>query len=353
MSFLWSSMLWLLLIVPVLVASYLLLLRRKRSQAIRHGILGIVRAAAARSRSFRRHVPPLLFLIALTLLLLAVARPATEIVLPSQRGTVILAMDISGSMRADDIVPSRLDASRVAARAFVEEQPRNVRIGIVAFAGTAALVQPPTLDRQDVLEAIDRFQTQLGTAVGSGILASVSAVFEEMDLDIEVPEIPRARAFGGGGSNDPSAVPPPPEGSRLPDPVPPGSYESAVIVLLTDGQTTQGPDPLVAAQIAADMGVRIYTVGLGTEEGAILTFFGRSMRVQLDEATLQTIADRTRGQYFRADSETDLQDIYRSLSTQLVMEREKTEITALFAALAAILIAVAGLLSLLWYHRIA
>jgi Ca-activated chloride channel family protein len=350
MSFLWPNMLWLLFLVPAFAALYLVLLRRKRAATIRYGNLGLVREAALQARGFRRHVPALLMLFAIAVLLLAVARLATEIVLPSQRGTVILAMDISGSMRADDIRPSRLEASRTAARAFVEQQPRNVRIGIVAFAGGAALVQPPTLDREDVVAAIDRFQTQLGTAVGSGILASVAAVFEDFQLDVDVPEIPPSRAFGMGGGGGPDAGIPE---VRLPDPALPGSYQSGVIVLLTDGQTTQGPDPLAAAQIAADLGVRVYTVGLGTEEGAILNFFGRSMRVQLDEEALQIIADRTRGQYFRADSETDLEEIYRSLSTQLVLEREKTEITALFAALGATAMAAAGLLSMLWFHRVA
>ena len=345
-------MLWLLILVPLLAGLYVLLLRRKSRAAVSYGNLGVVQAAAAASRSFRRHVPPLLMLIAIASLLVAVARPATFVVLPSQRGTVILAMDISGSMQATDIQPNRLEASRLAARTFVEQQPRNVRIGIVAFAGGAALVQPPTLDRDDVISAIDRFQTQLGTAVGSGILASVSAVFEDFQLDVDVPEIPPGRAFGGGFGGMGGGAGNVPD-VRLADPAPPGSYESAVIVLLTDGQTTQGPDPLVAAQIAADLGVRVFTVGLGTEEGAVLNFFGRSLRVQLDEEALQWIADRTRGEYFRADSETSLENIYRSLSTQLVLEREKTEITALFAALGAASMAVAGILSMLWFQRVA
>lgn len=353
MSFTWPAMLFLLAAIPALVVTYLLVMRRKRAQAVRFGNLGVVTAAAAKSRTFRRHVPPILFAVALSALFVAVARPTTEVVLPSQRGTVILAMDISGSMRATDITPSRLEASRVAARAFVEQQPRNVNIGIVAFAGSAALVQPPTTDRAEVVAAIERFETQMGTAVGSGILASVASIFEDLELDIDIPDIPAGRAFGFGRGGGGAPTPPPPEESRLPDPVPPGSHESAVIVLLTDGQTTQGPDPIVAAQIAADLGVRIYTVGLGTEEGAILSFFGRSMRVQLDEAALQTIADRTHGQYFRAGSDTDLRDIYESLSLQLELVREQTEITALFAALGAALMIVAAVLSMLWFHRIA
>lgn len=353
MSFTWPTMLLLLIAIPLLALVYVLVLRRKRAQAVRFGSLGVVQAAAAKVKTFRRHVPPLLFALALAALIFAIARPTTEVVLPSQRGTVILAMDISGSMRATDITPSRLEASRVAARAFVEQQPRNVNIGIVAFAGTAALVQPPTTDRGAVVDAIERFDTQMGTAVGSGILASVASIFEDLELDLDIPNIPPGRAFSPGRGGGMGGVEPPPEESRLPNPVPPGSHDSAVIVLLTDGQTTQGPDPIVAAQIAADLGVKIYTVGLGTEEGAVLSFFGRSMRVQLDEAALQTIADRTHGQYFRAGSDADLRDIYESLSLQLELVREETEITALFAALGALLMIVAALLSMLWFHRVA
>ncbi|MFP4550888.1 MAG: VWA domain-containing protein [Spirochaetales bacterium] len=352
MSFIWPSMLYFLALVPVFVAAYMLILRRKRSAAVTLGSTMVARAAAARTRSFRRHIPPLLLLMSLTLLIFGLSRPMMELVLPSQRGTVILALDISGSMLATDIEPSRIEASREAARAFVDEQPANVRIGVVVFAGSSAVAQQPTLDRGEVFAAIDRFQTQLGTAVGSGLLTSLSAVFEDMQLDIALPEVQGGMMFGGGqrGSREPQPDPPT---SRVPDRVEPGSYESAVIVLLTDGQTTQGPDPLAAAQVAADLGVRVYTVGLGTEEGAILRFFGRSMRVQLDERTLEEIADVTEGEYFRAGSESDLRDVYRSLSSQLVLAREQTEITAIVAGIAALFLLSAVVLSMLWFSRIA
>jgi Ca-activated chloride channel family protein len=252
-------------------------------------------------------------------------------------------------MLATDIEPSRIEASRQAARTFVEEQPSNVRIGVVVFAGTSAVAQQPTLDRGEVYAAIDRFQTQLGTAVGSGLLTSLSAVFEDMQLDVELPQVQGGMMFGGGNREPP----PDPPADRVPNPVEPGSYESAVVVLLTDGQTTQGPDPLAAAQVAADLGVRVYTVGLGTEEGAILRFFGRSMRVQLDERTLEEIADITEGDYFRAGSESDLREVYRSLSSQLVLAREQTEITAIMAAIAALFLLSSVVLSMLWFGRIA
>jgi Ca-activated chloride channel family protein len=342
-------MLYVLAIVPLLVAAYLLIQRKRKTTAVHIGSIAPIRAAHERARSFRKHVPPVLLLLSVVLLLFSLSRPTMKLILPSQRGTVVLALDISGSMLATDIAPSRIEASRAAARAFVEEQPASVRIGVVVFAGSSAVAQRPTLNRTDVLSAIDRFQTQLGTAIGSGVLTSLSAIFEDMQLDLDLPQV-RGGMLGGGIRRQDD---PPPQESAVPAPVEPGSYESAVVVLLTDGQTTQGPNPISAAQVAADLGVRVYTVGLGTEEGAILTFFGRSMRVQLDEQTLEEIADITKGDYFRAGSEEDLRRVYRSLSSQLVLAEEETEITALFAALAAVLLVLSVMMSLLWYARLA
>lgn len=351
MSFIWPRMLFGLILVPILLVGYLLILRRRRAAAARYANLALIRTAVARTRSFRRHVPPLLLLLAIVVLGVAAARPVTEVILPSMSGTVVLALDISGSMRGTDITPSRLEASRIAARAFVESQPRNVKIGIVVFGGGAILAQPPSLERQEVLASIGRFQTQRGTNIGAGLLVSIGAIFPDRELDFDVPQLAPGQAFGRGRSMQ-NIVEPPQEDTRLHNAVPPGSYESAVIVLLTDGQATEGPNPISAAQIAADLGVRVYTVGLGTEEGAVIGFSNRSFRVGLDEATLQTIADRTHGQYFRADSDTDLREIYEALSGQLELVKDETEISALFAALGAAFVAAGTLLSLLWYGRI-
>jgi Ca-activated chloride channel homolog len=354
MSFIWPTMLYALSVIPLLVMTYLLLLGKRKRSAIRHANIAVVKAAVNRAGAWRQHLPPTLFLLAISLLIFALARPTMELTLPSQRGTVILALDISGSMLATDIDPNRIEASRAAARAFVEEQPPSVRIGVVVFAGSAAVAQQPTLERGDVYAAIDRFQTQLGTAVGSGILTSLSAVFEDMQLDIQLPQVEGGFMMGGrstsGSEGSPLGQNNPP--SAVPDAVEPGSYRSAVVVLLTDGQTTQGPDPIAAAQVAADLGVRVYTVGLGTEEGAILNFFGRSMRVQLDERALEEIARITEADYFRAGSESDLREVYRSLSSQLVLATEATEITALFAGLATVVLLLAGVLSLFWFWRL-
>ncbi|MFW5811404.1 MAG: VWA domain-containing protein, partial [Alkalispirochaetaceae bacterium] len=289
MSFLWPNMLWLLLVLPALVALYIVVLRRKKSRALRYASLTTIKAASGKVSALKRHLPAALLLLALASLLLSLGRPQTYLTLPIQRGTVILAMDISGSMRATDVEPNRLIASQTAARAFVEAQPRDIRIGVVAFAGTSSVVQAPTFDRQEIFEAIERFQYQQGTAVGSGLITSLMTVYEDSDFQVEIlPPNPRAdqgNPFGMIRDIETSGI----------VPVDPGSYQSAVIIILTDGETTTGPDPLQAADLAANLGVRVYTVGLGTEEGSVISFFGRRMRVQLDEATLEEIAERTRG----------------------------------------------------------
>jgi Ca-activated chloride channel homolog len=350
MTFIWPTLLWSLLIVPVAVAVYILLLRRKRKAVVRYASLAMVKDAIGVGAGFRRHVPPLLFLAALTLMIAAIARPAAVVTLPSQRSTVILAMDVSGSMRAEDVAPSRIVAAQNAAKAFVEEQPKDTRIGIVAFAASALLVQAPTHNREELTSAIDRFQTQRGTAIGSGVLVSLQTIFPGESFETSEPESNRRPERGrrrGAAIDDPAKPT-----QNAPKIVAPGSYQSAVVILLTDGQATTGPDPLEAAQLAASRGVRVYTVGIGSKEGTLLGYEGRSMRVQLDEETLRGIADVTHGQYFRAESANDLKKIYEAMNTQLIMEKTKTEITAAFAAVAALLALLSAGLSMLWFNRI-
>jgi Ca-activated chloride channel homolog len=346
MTFLWPEMLWTLMAMPVLVAAYVLLLRRKRKAALRYASLSLVKEALGAGLRFRRHVPPLLFLLALATLVVAVARPAAIVRLPIQQQTIILAMDVSGSMRARDVEPNRLVASQQAAKAFVADLPRGVRVGVVSFAATAAVVQPPTLSREDIVAAIDRFQLQRGTAIGSGIVLALATLFP--DAGIDVSESIYGRSAPRSLPLDPGRAPEKKEFL----PVAPGSYTSAAIVLLTDGQRTTGPDPLESAKMAADRGVRIFTVGVGTPNGEVIAFEGWSFRARLDEETLKAIADRTRGEYFHAGTATDLKKIYQSLSARLVFEKQQTEITALFAAAAAVLVLCSALLSLLWFNRI-
>jgi Ca-activated chloride channel family protein len=334
MTFLWPEALWLLAALPLLVAGYVLALRRKKKVALRYSSLSLVKEAMGR-RSIRQHVPPLLFLAALAGMLLAGARPAAVVTLPSQHETIILAMDVSGSMRASDVEPTRLAAAQSAAKAFIAEVPRSTRIGIVAFAGSASLVQAPTSSREALAAAIDQFQLQHATAVGSGILVSLKAIFPELDFDPFNLKPGRSAAAGGGAQ---AAAP--------------GSYGSAAIILLTDGQTTTGPDPLEAARVAASRGVRVFTVGVGTPDGEILTGEGWSIRVRLDEDALKAIADQTKGEYFYAGTATELRQVYESLNAKLVMEKQETEITALVSLAAGVLALLAAALSLLWFSRI-
>ena len=350
MTFLWPEMLFLLLLVPLLLGLYLWLLRRKKKAAVRYASLAMVREAMGPAQRMRRHIPPLLFLLSLILMLLAVARPAAVVTLPSMNETVILAIDVSGSMRANDVQPSRLAAAQAAARAFIEDQPQNTRIGVVSFAGTASLVQAPTRTKEDLLAAIDRFQLQRGTAVGSGILVSLKALIPEVEFDLQSDNPRPGKREGGARSIDKQQ--PAQNPSAEFKPVAPGSYSSAVIILLTDGQTTTGPDPIESAKMAAERGVRIFTVGIGTVSGEILGEEGWSMRVRLDEDALKDIAKTTTAQYFYAGTATDLTNIYKSLNSRLVMEKKSTEITALFSAMAALLAVMSAMLSMLWFNRI-
>jgi Ca-activated chloride channel family protein len=346
MSFLWPEMLWFLTAVPALVAAYLLLLGRKKKTALRYANLNLVKEAMATGQRFRRHLPPLLFLLALTLLIFAVARPSAVVTLPTHQRTVILAMDTSGSMRATDVEPSRMAAAQAAAKTFVSDQPAGTRVGVVTFAGTAAVAQAPTDNREEIVAAIDRFQLQRATAIGSGILMSLKAIFPDAEFDLRSWNPRRDSQLGA--PLDQAAKPEKPEFK----PVPPGSYTSAVIILLSDGQSNVGPDPIEAARMAAERGVRVYTVGFGTTEGEVIRFEGWSMRVRLDEQTLTKIAELTQGEYYYAGSAEDLKKVYQTLSSRLVFVTKETEITALFSAAAALLALIAGLLSVWWFNRI-
>jgi len=344
MKFLWPSLLWLLLIVPLLVLLYLWLLKRRRKVVVRYAGLANVKAAMSTGHRWRRHIPPVLLLLATTTMLLAVARPTAVLTLPSTHRTIVLAMDVSGSMRARDVEPSRLQAAQAAARAFVEQVPASTRLAVVEFAATAAVVQPPTRSREDVINAIDRFELQRGTAVGSGILISLKALFPDATFNLRRTN-PRAtqQAVQPGSAESPAA-----------EVVSLDSAEgSAAIILLTDGQSTTGPDPVVSAELASERGIPVYTVGIGTPDGFIIGSEGWSMRVRLDEDALKSIAEVTDGEYFFAGTADELKKVYEALNAKLVFEKRETEISALFAALAAALTVLAALLSMLWFNRIA
>ena len=342
MTFIWPELLWLTALLPAVVALYVVLLRRKRKAAVRYASLALIRDAMAGAHRVRRHVPPVLFLLALALMLVAIARPAAVLTLPSQHETVILAMDVSGSMRAADVKPNRLVAAQEAARAFIAEQPKSTRIGVVSFAATASVVQYPTHNREDVLAAIDRFQLQRGTAIGSGLLIALKTIFPTAEFDLRAANPRRAQSLDQ--PRDPDKAPP--------KPVPPGSHSGAAIILLSDGQATTGPDPIEAARMAADRGVRVFTIGVGTPGGEVLGVEGWSMRVRLDEESLKSIANITRGEYFYAGTAMDLKQVYQALNARLVFEKRETEVTALFSAAAAVVAVLSALLSLLWFNRL-
>jgi Ca-activated chloride channel family protein len=350
MKFLWPQMLWWLLLVPVLVGGYVLWLRRRKKNAVRYSSLDLVKAAMGPGERVRRHLPPAILLVSLAAMIVALARPTALVTLPSQQQTIILAIDVSLSMGATDVDPNRMTAAQIAAKSFVEERPPNARIGIVAFGGNAALVQPPTDDKEKLLEAIDRFELQRGTATGSALYVALATLFPDAGIDLDSLTFPGG--FYGGAGRARRLEPAKPKAEPKPfKPVAPGSNTNSVIILMSDGRRTTGPDPLDAAKIAADRGVRVFTVGFGTAAGGLIGFEGWSVYVRLDEETLKAVADVTRAEYFYAGTSADLRKVYRNLNSKLVLERKNVEITSLITMGAALLVVLALGLSLWWSSR--
>jgi Ca-activated chloride channel family protein len=326
MTFAWPWMLLTLVAVPLLATAYRRLQRRRAARRTELGSLGLVTRDTGRSR--RRHVAPALFLAAAALLLLGTARPEATISHPQREGTVVLAFDVSGSMAATDLAPSRIEAAKSAAREFVRRQPASVRLGVVAFSGSGVVTQQPTLERARVLAAIDRLTPQGGTALARGLQTSLSAIVGKT-VQIDVP--------GTAGESD---------GPDL------GYHGSAAVVLLSDGENTARPNPLSAAEIASTAGVRVYPIGLGSAEGTVLTIDGFQVATALDEPTLRQIASTTGGRYFAAADENALAQVYKSIDLAWTVRAEHVEITALFAAGAALLLLVGAGLSLAWFGRV-
>jgi Ca-activated chloride channel family protein len=345
MFFLWPEYLWLMLALPLLPALYVWLLRRRRKAAVRYSSLGVVRAAAA-GRSWRRHLPPALLLLACTVLLVAAARPVARVPLPWARTSIILAMDVSLSMRVTDVKPTRLVAAQEAAKLFLRDLPRDIEVGLVTFAGSSQVAQRATLDRASLVAAIDAFQMQMGTAVGNAIVVSLAELFPEDGLDVGDMTFGSRRQ---GRSLDDKAKAPPGQFT----PVAPGSYDSAAIILLSDGRRTTGVDTLTAAKMAADRGVRIYVVGLGTVDGAATMPEGMAIYLQLDESTLREVARMTGGDYYHAGTAEKLRSVYETLGSRLQVMARETEVTGLLALLGAAFALTAAALSVLWFGRIA
>jgi Ca-activated chloride channel family protein len=361
MDLLWPGFLLLLGLIPLLIAIYIWMLRRRRRFVVRYSSLSLVREALPHQSRWRRHLPFALFLLALSSLIIALSRPVTVVSVPTGQVTVILTIDVSRSMCSTDIQPSRIEAAEAAALSFIQHQQATTQIGIVAFSGYAELIQPPTTDSEALQAAIESLATGRRTAIGSGILKALDAIAEI----------------------DPSVAPSVTSNSRgpQPTPVPHGAYVPDIIVLLTDGASNTGPFPSDAAQQAADRGVRVYTIGFGTANGSSFPqcgaqfmgrepfdnrgfggggqfgggqfgggqFGGGGFRRGIDEATLKQVADMTGGTYYSAESAGELQNVFQNLPTYLITKHETSEVSVVFTAIGALLAALAIALSLLWH----
>lgn len=334
MSFIWSSLLYLLILVPLLLWLYFRAQRQRREFAARYGSLGVVRDPTKNSGA-RRHIPALIFLLGITVLISSAARPQATVSLPRLEGTVILTFDVSGSMAATDLQPTRMEAAKAAAREFVQKQPSNILIGVVAFSDGGISIQEPTSEREQTLATIDRLVPRRGTSLGNGILVSLNTIV----VSAGDPPLLNTNSLSAPALPTPAAAPE-------------GWYPSAVIVLLSDGENNQNPDPTAISDLAADLGVRIYTIGIGSPEGANIQVEGFSIHSSLDEGLLQSISANTGGQYYSAANETDLLRIYSDLEPKLSLRSENIEVTSLFAGVSFLLLLVAGALSLLWFGRV-
>jgi Ca-activated chloride channel family protein len=335
MSFIWPFMLVFLLLVPLFVVLYFRIQRQRRRLVSSYGGLAAVQGTVGRVSGARRHIPPMLFLASLIILIVALARPQAVVSLPRIEGIVILAFDISGSMAADDMTPNRMEAAKSAVEDFVQSLPPTVRVGVVAFSDSGLSVQAPTNEHDTILGAIRRLAPQRGTSLANGMAASLGAILLATSEEV---------------TNYYSNLTPVPTPS--PTPMPQGVYTSNVIVLLTDGENTEEPDPLTAAQAAADQGVRIYTVGIGSAAGTILNIEGFNVHTRLDEAMLQQISAITGGVYYNAENQEELETIYNTLDPQLVIKPEEMEITPIFAGAGIFTMLIGGAFALLWFGRL-
>ncbi|MDQ1425752.1 MAG: Ca-activated chloride channel [Acidimicrobiaceae bacterium] len=356
MSFTWPLALLLLLVVPLLLGLYLWQLRRKRKHAVRFSSVALIRAALPRRSRWRRHVPVALLLASIAVLAVATARPQVSREVPLSRTSIILTLDVSGSMCSTDVAPNRLTVAQQAAKAFVKDQVAGTRIGIVAFAGFAQLIVPPTTDKAKLTAAINNLTTSRGTVIGAAMLESLNAIAAVN------PDVQPASADATGG--DPNAAPPT---------VPPaaGSYVPDIIVLLTDGANTRGIDPVDAAQQVAGQHVRVYTIGFGTENPTQMVCTreqlgagafddggfnggnrpprgGLRQALVMDESTLQQVADITGGKFYHAQDAAQLKSVFAGLPNQIGLQKKHDEISVVFAFLGALLAAAAVGLSLLW-----
>jgi Ca-activated chloride channel homolog len=358
MTLVWPSMLWLLVLLPPAALVYLTWPRRRWPLGVRFA--GIAVPPVLR---WRRHVPPALLLLALAVLIVATARPTVSAIVNAARSTIILAIDVSQSTAAEDISPTRHAASQHAAKQFIALQPRTVEIGIVAFASTGFVAQPPTTDHATLFRAIDRLQLLRNTAVGSGIVTSLQAIFPDTNLSKALyggkplSKALRLEVLTNAARNNPNAsagaMLEANEESPLVWAAGPGSYESAVIILMTDGKTTMGPDPRRAGLLAANLGVRVFTIGFGSDTGVVMQSSGVTIPADVDEPALRDIANKTGADFYRAYSADELGHIYSTMATKFVREKMDIDLAFIFAGIGALIAMFAAFLSLSWFGRVA
>ena len=332
MSFIWESMLWSLVLIPLLMLMYFNIQQQRKQIALRYGSLGLVKQSSGRDVGMRRHIPALFFLVGLTVLFIALARPRVVISLPKVEGVVILAFDVSGSMAAEDFTPNRLEAAKEVAIDFVERQPSTVKVGIVAFSEGGITVQIPSNDQTTIIESIKRLTPQRGTSLANGILVSLNTL-ANITGDDPITTLDR---------------------TGMPTPTGPTEEmdESVSIILFTDGENNMDPDPVNAALFALERGIRIHTIAIGSPEGVQLTVNGFTVFTKVDEVTLRGLSDLTDGIYFNAQNEEDLNEVYKTIEPGIRIAYEETEVTAVFAGVSILSLLIGGILSLLWFSRV-
>jgi Ca-activated chloride channel homolog len=331
-SFEWPLALLFLLVLPLALAGYLLAQRRPSRYGLTFPNLEVLAGVVERSGAWRRWLPPALFLIAVAALAVALARPHVDVTTEREQATVVLAIDSSGSMLADDVVPNRLAAAQASVRTFLADLPPKFRVGMVAFAAEAQVVAPATTDRELVRSALEYLVPLRGTAIGDAVARSA-----EVARDAIRPRGERTLASVSAPSPQRNAPP-------------------AAILLLSDGFQTAGVlQPLEGAARAKELGIPVYTIALGTDEGIVEFGFGpdrREIPVPPDRETLRQIAEQTNGRYFDAPSADALKAAYEELGSLLAEEPGKAEATFVFVAVGAALALVAAALSTLWSSRI-
>jgi Ca-activated chloride channel homolog len=323
-----ERLLW-LLVLPLVVGLYVAWRRQRRSRAATLAAQGLVTTGAGPQRGWREHLPFALFLAALALLGVAIARPMATIKTPRRQATVVLDFDVSNSMAARDVEPSRIGAAELAAKAFVQHQPTGVKIGVVAFGQGAIIVQPPTFNHATVVQAIDHLSLGGGTSLGSGILTSLDAIAGKT---IRVNQAALAQDASGEINI--------------------GYYGGSTIVLFSDGEDTSGTNPVTWARLASIAGVRIQAIGVGTAAGTTVKVDGFTLGTALDAQTLQAVATVTNGSYHQLDNQAALADVSRTINLHFTIVTQYTEVTAIFAAVAALLAVAGATVSLLWFGRV-